>query len=365
MRLLATDIGFGFTKATDGRQTQVFKSLIGDVGPVQFGEALLPIPAGAPRQFVIGGEEVYVGEVAEAQSRGRTFTLDPAQFITKSAKTLGLAALAPYAPHGEPIRLVTGLPISFFRKHKDALTAALQARHTVTLVQPTGEREEKTIYIEKVRVIPQPFGSLFNLMLNEQGKGVQQRFLSEKIGVIDIGFRTTDFTIADKTRYSERGSASTDSGISAAYQAIANTLHEKSGTQVELYRLFEAASRGTIKIRGVRYDLTGLVQQAFQQLAARVAAEANRLWTDDWDIDCIVLTGGGGAALAPYLTPLVQGEVLPVAAESDARLNNVSGYWKYGMYLWGAALNSAAPPAAGTAAVAPAPAPAAAGTPPG
>ena len=336
MRILATDIGFGYTKASDGRQTQVFKSLVGEANPSQFSDVLLPVAAAAPRHFVIGGEEIYVGELAESQSRARGFTLDPAQFIAKYARTLGLAALAPYAEHGDPVRLVTGLPISFFRKYKDALTTALQNRHVITVVQANGEREEKTIYIEKVRVIPQPFGSLFNLMLNDQGKAVQQRFVTEKIGVIDVGFRTTDFTIADKTRYSERGSVSTDSGISVAYNVIANLLHEKSGTQIELYRLYEAATRGTIKIKGQRFDLTGLVKEAFSQLAIRIAAEANRLWTDDWDIDCIVLTGGGGAALAPFLQPLVQGEVLPMPPEADARFNNVIGYWKYGANIWGA-----------------------------
>lgn len=202
MRILAADIGFGYTKATDGRQFQVFKSVVGEANPAQFAESPLPGAASLPRHFEIGGESVFVGELAESQSRGRGFTLDPAQFLGQYAKTLGLAALAPYIEHGDPIRLVTGLPISFFRKYKDALATTLQARHPIVIVNAAGQREEKTLYVEKVRVIPQPFGSLFNLMLSDQGKTVQQRFVTEKIGVIDVGFRTCDFTVADKTRYS-------------------------------------------------------------------------------------------------------------------------------------------------------------------
>jgi len=334
MRILATDIGFGYTKATDGRISQLFKSIVGEANPGQFAESVLPSQLATPRHFEIDGDEVFVGELAESQSRGRSFTLDPGQFIQNYARTLGLAAIAPYAEHGEPVRLVTGLPVSFFRKHRDALTTQLQNRHAVTIVQPNGEREEKSIYIEKVRVIPQPFGSLFNLMLNDAGKAVQQRFVTEKIGVIDIGFRTADFAVSEKTKYSERGSLSTDSGMSVAFNALAGALHEKSGTQIELYRLYEAVTRGTIKIRGSRYDITGLVQQAFQQLAARIAVEVNRLWADDWDIDCIVLTGGGGATLEPFLRPLLQGDVLAMPVDQDARLNNVAGYLKYGQHLW-------------------------------
>jgi plasmid segregation protein ParM len=334
MRIIGADIGFGYTKATDGRQFQVFKSVVGDATPIQFTEALMPLTSPGPRHLLIGEEAVFVGELAEAQSRGRTFTLDPAQFIGRHAATLALAAITPLVESGDPVRLVTGLPIAYFRKFKDPLTTLLQQRQVVISVAPNGEREEKNVYIEKVRVIPQPFGSLFNLMLNDTGKMTQQRFVSEKIGVIDIGFRTTDFAVADRTRYSERGSTSSDSGMSVAYAAISNLLHEKSGVQVELYRLYEAITRGSIKIHGQRFDLTAVVKQACTQLAQRIAAEANRLWADEWDIDAIVITGGGGAVLAPHLMPLLRGEVLPVPADQDARLNNVRGYWKYGLHLW-------------------------------
>lgn len=337
MKILGADIGFGYTKATDGRLFQIFKSIVGESSDVQFAEALLPAQAAQPRHFEIGGQGIFVGELAEAQSRGRGFTLDPGHFITQYAKNLALAAIAPYADNGDPIRLVTGLPISFFRRHKDQLTALLQARHPITVVQANGQREEKTIAIDRVRIIPQPFGSMFNLMLNDIGKPSSQRFLSEKIGIIDIGFRTADYTISDKTRYSERGSASTDSGISAAFTAIANVLQEKSGVTIELYRLTEAVTRGVIKIKGKRYDLTKVVEQAYTQLATKIAVEVNRLWADDWDMDAIVITGGGGATLAPFLAPMLEGEVLPQVADQDARLNNVFGYWKYGVHIWPAA----------------------------
>lgn len=337
MKVLGADIGFGYTKVTDGRSFQIFKSVVGEANETQFADVLLPGAAAQPRHFEIDGHGVFVGELAEAQSRTRGFTLDQAQFLTQYEKALALAALSPFVASGDPIRLVTGLPISFFRKYKDALTTLLQNRHNITVVKPTGEREAKTIYIERVRVIPQPFGSMFNLMLNEAGKAGNPRFVNEKIGIIDIGFRTADYTISDKTKYSERGSQSSDAGISAAYTVISNWIQEKSGTGIELYRLYEAISRGNIKIKGKRYDLTEVTRAALQQLATRIATEVNRLWADDWDIDSILLTGGGGSALAQYLIPQLEGEVLAMPADQDTRLNNVLGYQKYGMNIWPAA----------------------------
>lgn len=335
MQVIGLDVGFGFTKATNGRETQLFKSVVGDAAESTFSEALLPAKNALGRHLALNGEIFYVGELAEQQSRSRGFTLDSAQFLSKYARTLAVSACAPLTDGAEPLRIVTGLPISFFRKHKDTLTQLLQQRHVVTLFKPNGEKEERTLNIERVRVIPQPFGSLFNLMLNDLGKASSQRFISEKIGVIDVGFRTADYTISDKTKYSERGSQSTDAGISVAFHAIANALQEKSGVAIELYRLYDAVTRGTIKIKGKRYDITALVKQAFTALATKVATEANRLWSDDWDVDAIIITGGGGAVLAPYLTPLLEGEVIPAPTDQDARLNNVSGYYKYGLHIWG------------------------------
>jgi plasmid segregation protein ParM len=65
-----------------------------------------------------------------------------------------------------------------------------------------------------------------------------------------------------------------------------------------------------------------------------VANEVDRLWADDWDIDTMVITGGGGSVLAKYLEPLLKGHVMPFDADKDARLNNVLGYRKFGKHLW-------------------------------
>ena len=86
-----------------------------------------------------------------------------------------------------------------------------------------------------------------------------------------------------------------------------------------------------------------MVDEALGMLASSIASEVERLWADDWDIDLIVVTGGGGAVLSPFLKPLLSGEVLAIDAGKDARLNNVRGYWKYGMNVWGRELRAGKP----------------------
>lgn len=344
MAVVGIDIGFGFTKAFNGRDAIAFKSIFGEATDIQYREQLLGNPRPEEHLHVeLGGTGYFVGELAERQSNVRSFTLDQDQLISGFARIMAVAALTRLAARNEPLRVVTGLPISYYRRHREELAKLLSGRHEVASVDHTGQRSETVIQVSHARVIPQPFGSLFDHMLSELAEVADRRFVQEKIGIIDVGFRTCDCTIADRTRYSGRGSQTTDSGIARAYAGIAAKLRELTGVNVELYRLYDAVARGAIKVRGKTVDLKPLVEEAFGKLASSIAGEVERLWADDWDIDRIVITGGGGAALAPYLRPLLSGEVLALDAGADARMHNVRGYWKYGMNVWGKELRAAKP----------------------
>jgi len=351
--IIGIDIGFGFTKATDGKNFQVFKSIYGEAIDFQFKESLLNPSTQQDEhlQVDVDNASYFVGELAERQSSNRQFTLDQTQFIASSTKIFALAAITPFMTSSkQSFKLVVGLPIGHYREYKTELEDMLRQSHHVVTTNAQGTRKELLIGIREVKVIPQPIGSVMDRLLNDVGKNAEQRFANEKIGIIDIGFRTSDYTISDKARYSERGSLTTQNGISKAFEVIANKLKDNCGINVELYRLFDAVETGNIKIRGKGYDLRKITQVAFQQLAANIASDANRLWNDDWDMDAIMITGGGGSVLAPYLQPLLEGVIIPIEQDLDYRLHNVRGYLKYGRNMWLTAAPKAEPTPETTAA---------------
>jgi len=335
--IIGIDIGFGFTKATDGENFQVFKSIYGEAIDFQFKESLLNQHGEQDEHLQIDLDDTsyFIGELAERQSSNRQFTLDQTQFIASSTKILALAALSRFMTHErQSFKVVVGLPIGHYRQYKSDLAGMLRRSHTIVTTDSQGTRKEKILGISDVRVIPQPIGSVMDRLLDDEGKAAEKRFASEKIGIIDVGFSTSDYTISDKARYSERGSLTTQNGISKAFEVIANKLKDNCGVNVELYRLFDAIETGSIKIRGKGFDLRKITQLAFQQLAANIASDANRIWSDDWDMDAIMITGGGGAVLAPYLQPLLEGLIIPIEQDLDYRLHNVRGYLKYGRNTW-------------------------------
>jgi plasmid segregation protein ParM len=333
--IYGVDIGFGFTKATSGSEDLLFKSVIGEATDMQYRGRLIGDEQDPQHLHLeIDGHGYFIGDLADRQSSLRSFTLDQNEFVSRFARPLALAALGQLAGGDVQAKVVVGLPIKYYQEQKGKLASLLRGEHPIARVDREGTRTDAVIDIEEVRVIPQPFGTLYDLMLNEYGEPGDRRFLDEKVGVIDVGFRTVDYTISDRTRFNERGSRTSDLGISRAFSTIAAKLQEKTGINIEIYRLFDAVGKGVIKVRGKRIGIETITEKVMRQLAADIAGEVERLWADDWDIDTVVITGGGGAVLGSYLQPLIGGEVLPSRPGADPRMQNVTGYWKYGKHRW-------------------------------
>jgi len=347
MHVLGIDIGFGFTKATNGKETIIFKSIFGDAVDIQF---WADFGKDTPTDHIhvsIDGKSYFIGDLAEQQSSVLHFTLDQEKLITEFVKILSLTVAGMFMKKGAsinvPINLVSGLPIGYFKQNSDRFNELLTGHHTITYHTSDGRETNKEIYINKLRMLPQPMGSILNLLMDDKGKIVNKDLAAQKVGVVDIGFRTTDFIILDRLRYIDRGSRTIDTGISKAFSFIANKLQEKAGVSVELYRLYRAAETGSIKMRGHGFAFSKVRDQVYSQLAGVIAGEIDRLWSDDWDIDTIILSGGGSRELAQYLQPLIAGNVVPVDLSQDPRLNNVLGYIKYGRYIWGEAEEASLP----------------------
>jgi hypothetical protein len=97
VEILGIDIGFGFTKATNGNDSLVFKSVFGEATDVQFRELVLAEGGQVDHlQLDVDGKSYFLGELAERQSNVRFFTLDQGQFVAKLITGGGGAVLAKY-----------------------------------------------------------------------------------------------------------------------------------------------------------------------------------------------------------------------------------------------------------------------------
>jgi plasmid segregation protein ParM len=354
MQIIGIDVGFGFTKATDGQESVVFKSIHGDATEIQFWFDFQERSLTEYFHVTLDGKSFFIGDLAEQQSDAVAFTLDQERMVADFAKLFALTVAGLFTQSDQatevPVSIVSGLPVGFFKQYHDRFRDALLGRHTITYHSPDGGRVAKTIQVERVKLLPQPMGSLLNQLMNDDGTIADKELAQQKIGIVDIGFRTTDYTVIDRLRYVERSSRTMDTGISKAYTVIASRLRENSGVNVELYRLYRAVQKGTIKMRGQGFNFAKIRDQIYTQLASTVAGDLDRIWSGDWDMDTIFLTGGGCSELGAHLKPLITGNVRATPVQNDPRLANVMGYHKYGRYLWDREASAAADAAPETAA---------------
>lgn len=335
MEVIGIDIGFGFTKVATRDEALIFKSLLGEPTDMQFRGNIGDGSFIKNLHVTIDGKSYFIGDFAEQQSNVRRFTLDNEKLISEFVKVLALTAVGIYSERHTPINVVSGLPVGYLGQNRRRFLQILIGHHNITYHNPDGSETRKGINIDKAQMLPQPVGSLFNLLMNGEGKATNMEFAKQKVGMIDIGFRTTDFAVLNQLKFVDRGSSTIEIGISTSFSEIADKLREMCGVSVELYRMYKAVETGSIKIRGQEYNISNLKDQAYSLLAGKIAGVINELWADEWDIDMIILTGGGSTELTKYLKPLIAGDVIPIENSIDARLNNVQGYLKFGKYKWG------------------------------
>ena len=334
MNFIGLDIGFGFTKATNGKDYLMFKSLIGEAEEIQFLSELALTSLTESLHVTIDSNHYFLGDYAEKQSSVRHYTLDQDKLVTDFLKVLALTAIGLLSEKYVPLHVVSGLPVMYYQEYKEKFGQILLGHHEITYHKPDGQEIIRRINISKIRMIPQPFGSLLNILLNERGKMVNRDLAKQKVGVVDIGFNTTDYILFDKLHYINRGSKTINLGISDCFRQIAEKIRQKSGVNIDLYRLYNPVVNGTIRLKGQEYALDKTREQIYKQTAEAIANEVNQSWADDWDLDAMILTGGGSMELAKYIKPLLSGQVIMPEPNQDARINNVQGYAKFAKHLW-------------------------------
>ncbi len=301
-RLIGVDLGYGFVKATDGREGFLFPSVVGDGSPHQ--PLRLASQEADPTdnlRLQIGDRVYHVGTLAVRQSRMAYRSLSVLRDEGNDLLVLFLTALSLFCHEpNTTFSVVTGVPPG--RMHlADEFIRSVRGDHRVVRYRAANP-EELYLRVDRVTVVPQPLGTYWSQVLDSRGQLQPHAAAEGRVGIIDIGFRTTDLVTVEEGEYVPEQSRTVPTGLSAAYGAVAAALLREYGIERENHALDEAIISGEIGVSGRRVDITGLREQAFEQLATKVLVEIRSTWQVA-DYDYLWFTGGGGQALQRYLVP--------------------------------------------------------------
>lgn len=330
-RNIGIDLGFGFVKASNGDTDYIFPSVVGAGQDLTYRSELTTYVEPIENLAVtIDGKKYFVGDLAIRQSEILSRSLGENHAQEKNTKVLLLAALALYVQgESEEFNVVTGLPPSYYLSNKDLLAQVIKGTHTIML-NIDGVDRKKVITINNVKIIPQPLGTLFQKIFDQRGVIADKELSRSKVGIIDVGFRTTDFVVVDKLEYIDKLSYSTNTGMSNAYAIVADYLRNQHRIFKENFELDGIVQKAQIKVAGKVHSLEEIKDEAYEQVTAKIITEMNSIW-DRRELDLILLSGGGGKELADYIA--MELETATLVEESQTA--NVHGYLKLAHKVFG------------------------------
>ena len=317
--VVAVDCGYGWTKGVnEAGQRVAFPSV---VAPPSQGRDLGALSGTPPEwRVIVDGLATMIGDAAVSRPDAtRAWDASAADRAGYRALVLGAAALLGATG---PIDLRLGLPLTvyFDPAARQALRERFRASATVTIAG----RPPLAVEPVRVRVLPQGAGAYFAAVAVDPG------LRDRPVGVIDIGHRTTDYTVFARGPKGlaprEDLSGSVDAGMADVYASVRTRLESQIGKPVAPERVERLLrwSDGIADVAGRRLDLRPWVDEASAALGERIKADVSRAWGDEMDfLAAVLLAGGGAMALASHLRG-----IHPAAKTlQDASFANAQGFF--------------------------------------
>jgi plasmid segregation protein ParM len=224
--------------------------------------------------------------------------------------------------------LVIGLPISLMgdQSLRQYLIDFLQATH-LDLPRLASGKGDRSITVDRVKLIPQPAGSLLAWSAD---KGASGAFENEINLTIDVGFGSLQWLVTRGYSPLHEFCGSNIGGVSSLVHRMLCAIDRDAATNINIVeRMGNALCQGipTIKISGRSVELSRYRQNletAQQEYLSELRACINRVK----DIDNIILTGGGASIYADQIRAVFSGHEI-LMFDEDSHLGNVRGFQNY------------------------------------
>lgn len=317
------DIGYDSTKVMSGERKAAFKSVVGTPERSRFSLGQ------NGTDMVLNDKDGtwLIGDTAIEQSRFVNRREDGAWYKSTEYRLLKLAAFGQLTT-GTSVKMivVTGLPVNYYEVGKEEVKTSFTGQHRVEIEGRTPQRIEVTT----CRVIPQPFGAVLSLAMNDAGKIVDKALAEGPVGVIDIGGKTTNLLSVKGLNEVSKETSSINIGMWDAARAVRDYLVTKH-PEIELrdHELMDAIRNREVWCFDERVDLTKIVSEVIDNMAHTIISTATQLWHGGARLRAILIAGGGAYVLGEQ----IKNEFRHARIVDDPRFANATGYFKLATFL--------------------------------
>ena len=297
--ILSVDVGYGYVKAVSPTGHRVSWPTTIRRRPAAAGYAALGEADGHRVRVLRPGETAQV-EYQVGEAGRRAWAADAADRAGYDVQVLAAARLL----GAGDVDLLLGLPLALWTQppQRKALREALEGLDARVGVDRNPDAE---VALRSVRVLPQGAGA-FQWALRQD-----HTLAHRPVGLIDVGYRTTDYLVMRRgdagLMPDESACGSADVGAGQVYERVRTALTDEFGVLIPEGAVEDAIAHyaGQMFLQGREVDAAVRVRDAMGVLAAEVTEEIRRAWGDRLPLlGAVLLSGGGGDAVAPFLSDL-------------------------------------------------------------
>jgi|SRR5699024_6594901 len=226
------------------------------------------------------------------------------------------------------VNVVTGVPTDEFNENSvKTIMDVIKGDHNVTI-----NSVSYVIRVIEVKVLPQPIGTIYNEMLDDNGYIENEDYENETISVVDCGGGTVLIDTLHDMNLSKTERNQTEQGAHYLYDyIIADSLeYNLSMNRNDVEKILRNQNEKYIYSpnKNEKHDITNIVNKAITRYTSDLLNLVKTTLKDTSDIDTLFFTGGGANIIN-------QSKVLKTFDRAifinDSETANVNGFYKFGM----------------------------------
>jgi plasmid segregation protein ParM len=230
------------------------------------------------------------------------------------------------------VEVVTGVPTSDFNEEnvKDIIKF-LEGAHEITI-----DDVKYSILVKKVHVLPQPLGTIYDKMLDKNGKLADPSFKEDNVTICDIGGGTLLIDTMKKLKLDKKQRVQSKRGTHNLFDKIVEKVSNDKNipglTKYKVEEILRAPIDGKFYYKPNKnesYDITDVVAKSRVAFTREIINQLTGALKDTTSLDQVVFTGGGSSENIIDRKE-VETRIKYSSFVDNAEFANAKGYFKYG-----------------------------------
>ncbi len=329
MRLVSLDIGNANVKAVSSNAVGVFPSVVAiEQGAISFDG----LTSNHDLVIEFEGQRIALGDSAWKLGRLQVAEMGRHRLENAAYRRLAAGALISVLGQSTPISIIASLPVKFYTGDRDKVRELL-ANDGLYSIKFNGRTYNFKIKSDNVHIVPEAFGSLCCLILDREGQVVNGELASKRVGVIDIGGRTTDGLVFDRLELQPAQSFGQERlGMSELWTLLSERIENNYGRTLNLRELDDALYGGYFWHGPDKIDIRDDIEEASAALADSITSLINSNWDGGNAVERIIFTGGASQFISSWMPYRHLIQISPEQHGVAPHLANAWGAYRFGLF---------------------------------